>query len=499
VSRTSSHSHASSWRRLAGVALPLAVAATVALVPATSSAGRPQSPMHSGKQAVSGGVLMAQAVHQGRIVPGRGSSAARPLLPNVKASNQGNQPVNESPITANPANGNQLLSGGNDYNCSTIQGFYTSGDGGATWPNQHCLTPPLPGKQGFGDPNVAYDHTGAAYILGINATGSLTGGVIVYQKSTNNGATWSATAAGPTTFYSNGLPDKPWTEADNNPASPFAGCLYTSITQFDTSFNRITITVDHSCDGGTTWSGPKAVSAEQIFPNVVQFSDIAIGDDGTVYVTWMDCFANGPAGDCGNTLATIQYSKSTDGGNTWTAPATITTAQLAPDSCFCAFYGNVPTTSERTSEIPVVDVDSGDDLYVGYYHYTGSFMQQKVIKSTNGGSSWGAPVNVNPGSTRDQFLSWLSVDDATGRVGVTYLHRVGGSYKNFVAVSMNGGASFAGNKSIATAASRFVDDGFGGGFMGDYNGNIWAGENLHASWVDTRTGTAQDWTGGVAL
>jgi hypothetical protein len=34
--------------------------------------------------------------------------------------------------------------------------------------------------------------------------------------------------------------------------------------------------------------------------------------------------------------------------------------------------------------------------------------------------------------------------------------------------------------------------------MGDYNGNIWTSEAIHASWVDTRTGVAQDWTGGFA-
>jgi hypothetical protein len=68
-----------------------------------------------------------------------------------------------------------------------------------------------------------------------------------------------------------------------------------------------------------------------------------------------------------------------------------------------------------------------------------------------------------------------------------------------VAVSTNGGATWKGNKSIATVASKFVDDGFGGGFIGDYIGNIWAGNTLHASWIDTRTGTGQDEWGGVAF
>lgn len=295
-----------------------------------------------------------------------------------------------------------------------------------------------------------------------------------------------------------GLPDKPWTEADNNPGSPFAGCLYTSITQFDTSFTRIRITVDHSCDGGDTWSGPVPVSPQQVFPDVVQFSDLAVADDGTVHVTWMDCRANGPAGDCGDTNATIYHSKSLNGGVTWTAPVAVHMVHLAPDSCLCAFYGNVPTTSERTSQIPVIDVDATGRLYIADYHYTGSFMQVRVTRSSNGGASWSAPVAVNAASTNDQFLYWLSVNQ-NGIIGVTYLRRGAGSYRNFAAISRDRGATWTGNRSISDRSSRFVDDGFGGRFMGDYNGNVWIGDVLHASWVDTRIGVGQDYTGGLTL
>ena len=126
-------------------------------------------------------------------------------------------------------------------------------------------------------------------------------------------------------------------------------------------------------------------------------------------------------------------------------------------------------------------------------------MQTKAVASTDGGATWGAPVIVNPASTRDQFFAWLSTDDTSGRIGITYLQRSSGNYRAFVAVSMDGGATWKGNKSIATAASKFSNDGFGGGFMGDYIGNIWAGNTLHASWIDTRTGTGQDEWGGVAF
>src|SRR5690348_16588575 len=82
---------------------------------------------------LSGGVLMARAIHTGAIHAGHGvgqtinpaltCSPAPCVLPNVKACG-GTQPVNEDPIAADPGNAQNLLSGGNDYNCSsTLQGF----------------------------------------------------------------------------------------------------------------------------------------------------------------------------------------------------------------------------------------------------------------------------------------------------------------------------------------------------------------------------------------
>ena len=497
---TSRHAARRPWRRFAGASLPLAVAAFIALAPASSGAAGRRAP----RSPVSGSVLTAQAVHAGTLVPGRGVSTPRQVpdvtvLPNVRVSNHGTQPVNEVPVTADPNNSNHLLSGGNDYNCANVQGFFASDDGGFTWPHQHCMGV-LAGKQGFGDPNVAYGLDGTAYILGIDATGSLTSGVIAFEKSTDNGVTWSPVAAGARAYYPNGLTDKEWTEIDHSAGSPYAGCIYVSITQFDTSFNKETITVDHSCDGGTTWSGPKAASTEAVFPNVNQFSDLAIGSDGTVYVTWMNCDANGPAGDCGGTVARINVASSSNGGNTWSTPVQLHTVKLASDSCFCAFYGNVPSTSERVSEIPVIDIDNsggGHDgyLYVADYDFTPGYLQLRVSKSTDGGATWGSPAPVHASTNQDQFLHWLSVDQATGRIGVTFLLRSGTQYAEYAGASRNGSA-FRTQK-IADQISSFSHDGFGGSFMGDYTGNIWAGGILHAVWPDTRTNVSQDEWGGV--
>ena len=462
---------------------------------------------------LSGGVLMAQALRSGkvtlpRLAPAKPGGAslkcghAPCVFPNVQASGGGN-PVNEDPIAANPAGkGKQLLTGGNDFNCFNVQGFYTTGNGGKTWLH-HCMGN-LPGNFGDGDPGVGYDANGTAYITGIDATPSGTG-VIKYEKSTDNGATWSPTALAVTSIFSSGFTDKPWLEIDTSPPSPHVNNLYISLTDFDNLSPAISINVSHSSDGGVTFSTLVVDTVD--FPTIDQFSDLAVGRDGTVYVTWMRCVANGPTGDCGGTTATLMFSKSTDGGATWSAPTTVASVALAPDTCG-AFYGCLPNTFERVSEIPVIGVDTSTgpgagNLYVVMYNWTGTFMQVLVSTSINGGSSWGPPVAVAPPTAiHDQFFPWLNVSDS-GVVGVTWLDRrddpLNISYEAFAALSTDNGATFGTNTKIASAMSNPFNDGFGGGFMGDYTGNAWFGNSLFASWMDTRSGTdSQDEVGGLS-
>src|SRR5271167_2930924 len=83
---------------------------------------------------ISSGVLMARAIQSGRgaglLSPDSLTCSPAPcVLTNVQASEGGN-PVSETPITANPRNTMQLLTGGYDFNCSAdggiSAGFYAS-------------------------------------------------------------------------------------------------------------------------------------------------------------------------------------------------------------------------------------------------------------------------------------------------------------------------------------------------------------------------------------
>lgn len=498
-----------SYLRILGVPVIIGLLMLLSLVPSAGAAGAAK-PVRLQLKPYSGGLLMAQAIHSGSVKltahHSQGSSIGPDLYCNPAPcvmlnhqASEGGQPANETPIAANPNNGKELLTGANDYNCPNLQGFYASTNGGKTW-NVTCMSTYANGF-GEGDPGVGYDLQGNAYISGIEG-GTPDGSDIIFEKSSDGGTTWSAPAAAVPAFFSGGLTDKPWLWVDDNANSPHASALYISVTQFDSS-NNTTITVSHSNDGGNTWT-TVPVDSTQLYPTIDQFSDIVTAKDGTVYTTWMRCVANGPSGDCGGTTASMMMSKSTDGGNTWSTPAVIATTNLAPDNCG-AFYGCLPNTFERVSNIPVIGSDNSSgkhagNLYTVYYNWTGTYMQVVVVTSTDGGATWGSPVAVAPSTdTHDQFFPWLSVSNS-GVVGVTWLDRRNDpnnvNYQAFSATSMSGGKGFT-DSFITHVQSNPFNDGFGGGFMGDYSGNVWAGNHLYASWSDTRNGTdCQDEVGG---
>jgi hypothetical protein len=329
--------------------------------------------------------------------------------------------------------------------------------------------------------------------------------VIVIASSTDNGVTWSSVKKAVPNFLGGGA-DKDWLEADTSTGSAFKNNLYISTTQFASNSDS-TILVSHSSDGGNTWTNV-AVDNTQVFPIVDQFSDLAISATGDVYVSWMRCTANGPAGDCGGTLAAMYFSKSSDGGNTWTAPAPITTANLANDDCFCAFYGNLPNTSERVSNIPVIAIDrsataSRGTLYVTYYNWNGSQMKVFVASSTDGGAHWTKRPVATPSATGDQFFQWINVA-GNGDVGVSWLDRRDDpsniNYEAFAAFSNNHGASYSRNFKLSAKASNPFNDGFGGFFIGDYTGNAWLNiGTLYVVYTDTTTGIDQDFLVGERI
>src|SRR5712692_753225 len=482
------------------IVLPLtstAQAAIVDVTPALSTANRPADQIYP-------------TVHAPRSTthPAITCSPSPCVLPNVQAS-EGDQPVNSTPIVANPNNGNDLLTGSIDDNCASNLGFFASSDRGTTW-NHTCMNT-LDGASAGGDPGVGYDLNNVAYITGINSFGSW--GVVVFEKSTDNGLTWSA----PTEAANNilgGLIDRDWIRVDTSQKSPHVNALYISATQHDSYiYTRNTeISVSHSSDGGTSWT-TIPVDSKQIYPNIDEFSNVYTDPDGTVDVAWMRCIASGPTRNCGDTIATYWFSQSTDGGMTWSTPRVISSGRLAPDTCG-AFYGCLRNTSEPLSYTPVLGFVymkkkvGGSDVLIGCHtsthmtNMTGNKDGSGTITATRAcGFSWKSVTVAPSPNGHDQFFPWLSVSPDSKVVAITWLDRRNDpsnrSYQEFVAFSTDGGKSYGKAIPLTTVLSNPQDDGHAGTFMGDNTGSCWAGNILYASWPDSRTRTGmQDEVGG---
>ncbi|HTA22248.1 MAG TPA: sialidase family protein [Terriglobales bacterium] len=420
-------------------------------------------------------------------------SPAPCVLPPTQASEGGNE-VTDTPIVADPLNPLNLLLGSFDGNCPPpgAAGFHLSSDGGATW-SSYCM--PLindfhgrtyvPG----GQPNVAYDRNGTAYIASGYGDSEGMGYTLVAVEKRLTGGNWTQPvialgAAGPLDpFYS-------WMAVDTGKQSPHVNSLYLSAVVVDETqqSNKYEVVVAHSYDGGQTWTSVKVTPAK-VYPAEDFYTATTMGNDGTVYVTWMYCNSCSSSSGKGDML----FSKSNDGGNTWSTPVLMGTVSLS----------GIPNSNVSITNYPAISVDNGNgpyagSLYVVVYNWTGTFMQVQVVLSTDGGNTWSKPVPVAPGITHDQFLPWLSVS-RTGLVGVSWLDRRNDpknvNYQAFAAISTDGGKSFQPNVQLTTAFS-FPSIG-----MGNYTGDTWDGPNYFVvAWMDDSNGVdMQEEVGGIRL
>jgi hypothetical protein len=417
-------------------------------------------------------------------------SPAPCVLPPTQASEAGDN-VTDTPIAADPLNPLNLLLGSFDANCPPpgASGFHLSSDGGSTW-SRYCM-PVIDDFHGLtyvpgGEPMVGYDRNGTAYIAdAYQDSDGLGYGLIAVEKQLSDGD-WSqpviAMGGGPN-FPFNGT-----MAVDTSAQSPHVNSIYISaIVQNALQQNVHQVAVAHSYDGSKTWTSVKVVPAQKS-PPCDLYTGTAVGNDGTVYVTWMYLNPCTPS-----SKGDMLFSKSSDGGNTWSEPVLMGVV----------LQSGIPNTKVYVQNYPAIAVDNSNgpysgSLYVVMYNWTGTFMQVQVLRSPDGGDTWTKPVLVAPGITHDQFLPWISVGP-TGLVGVSWLDRrndpTNVNYQAFAAISSDGGKSFQPNAQLTTAFSTPVIG------MGNRDGDTWDGPNYFvAAWVDDSNGSnLHEEVGGIRL
>jgi len=133
-------------------------------------------------------------------------------------------------------------------------------------------------------------------------------------------------------------------------------------------------------------------------------------------------------------------------------------------------------------------------VYIAYADYAAGNSDIKFVRSTNHGATWSAPIRVNSRPQDDQFFQWMDVSPS-GRLWVCYYDQSWNG-TNWLDMSCNqsnnGGITFGESRRMTTVSSNPANDGFGGTFIGDYNGLAVKGNrNPRALWTDTRTGNAE--------
>jgi hypothetical protein len=397
-------------------------------------------------------------------------------------------------------------------------------------PGRHLVTlTPQPGW--FTEPSIAVNRRDPSQV------------VAAYQDnahvsySTDGGRTWkSASGTAPTNYLVSG---------DVSVAYDNQGHAFLCYIAFDKlgttdywahNATRNGIFVRRSPDGGKTWATKDVAVIEHATVPGIPFEDkpYIVADDnaaspyaGNLYVGWTHFTLK---------QSTILFSRSTDDGETWSKPITISTepglprddtgavegfdAAVGPDGTIYAAWSDgmhivmatstdggrhfsrsraiVPTAPSyfkpanvvRGDGFPQIAIDPrggkrGGPLYVCWTDYRNGDIDTFISSSTNHGRSWSRAVRVNDDPLHDgadQFMQWAAVDPVTGDLYVVFYDRRSDPENRnaliTLARSIDGGRSF---RNYAWTSKPFDP---GNAFIGDYSGLDAYNGCVYGAWTD---------------
>lgn len=410
----------------------------------------------------------------------------------------------------------------------------------AAGPNVNLSPDPLAGTHARGklqaEPDLAIDPNDPQHLVAAVQEGRFHSGggalAIAFATSTDGGSTWATGLLPGLTDASGGTYDR---ASDPVAAVGPDGTAYVASLLFNEDNPDTAIAVSRSSDGGITWPEPVAVATTDD-PSSFWDKEWIVADpvDGSLYVAWKDFTGFGDGGP-------MLLSRSTDGGDTWSTPRSITPNHNAfaaqplvlPNGRLAVVYSvhrekiriirsrDGGQTFGRARAVAVMQpsvlagLRTGDGLpsatvdpvtgviHVAWQDGRRDASDVSSVRSTDGGRTWTEPRRVNRSPRGEaQFLPDVSAsgsvvhvfyydgtDDASDADLFTF------SYSR----SVDGGANFGapvvvGDTSFPASAAASTTQGL---MFGDYIGSAAGPAGAYAVWIDTRDGQPDMYTAGV--
>jgi len=379
-----------------------------------------------------------------------------------------------------------------------------------------------------GDPAVAFDSKGHVFYAGLGFNRTSAPNTVEVSKGTftGNNLSW-----GPPTFINQTtspaiLNDKEWIAVDSHNGSRFQDRIYVTWTRFlfnasNGSYTQSPIAFVSSSDGGATFTAPKLISGNVLYG---QGSHPVVGPDGTLYVFWSGSTRLA-------SLNSTYMVKSSDGGATWSKPvaiAEVNNSQLLKDTVFrnnsypaaaAAPNGDLYatwTTQTRDGSVAVYSKSTNggatwSDPHPAFPAATrqpvGYPVTQPSGGTLNAPSPAGAVEDIFPaagvgpngqvyiGAYRGDVVSpWQTCaagpPPPEGRINCTtlgdYIHN---TRLDYVVTNLTTHVTNAVNTHPINTRN-----GFGGGFFGDYTDLAVGSDNtFHALWTDSNNKQSVVW------
>jgi hypothetical protein len=465
----------------------------------------------------------------------------------MTACSVGRRQQNEPTVAIDPTDTDIVVAGSNDYCASIVNnevwaGYYRSTNGGQTWslslvpgyPDDTSaagVASPVHGTCGAsGDPTQSFDGEGNLFYAFIcfNRAKPINGGVYV-AKYTNHGATYDRTVlvkqGSPSGLFGAGLfQDKINLTADQTDGE-FAGNVYTAWSQYHgLQSGNNAVLFARSTDQGLSYSRPFKLTPNE--HGTASFVDLAVGPDGTVYLTYLTYPSSS------RPTADVWLLRSDDGGVSFTSPSHVASIELFDSNQFAGATGTVDCgdgpficesgfTFSRFFSNSAVAADE-DGVHVVWASELGTGQNKVFVRnSTDGGETFDSAVTLDEVTVGHQWFPDVASADGVLSV-IFYDSRADPAYhpdrppgndadgvnsgdvvQARVAQSSDGGETWS-EQVVSTAGSNFGWMTHGSrrvGFWGDYLyvsavpgavNVVWTDSRDLVSGVDPRDGAADN-------